>query len=163
MPGRWPDADMLPLGRLGPHPGEGQVRSTLFSRDEQRTLMTLWSIFRSPLIMGGDLPSSDEWTTSLLTNPEVIAVNQHSRDNHRVVADEHAAVWTARPESGNGYYVAVFNIGDEEQTIQYDCKQLGLPEGSFAVRDLWDARDPGKARSLMVKLRPHASALYRVQ
>jgi hypothetical protein len=38
-PGRWPDADMLPLGRLGPHPGEGQVRDTLFSRDEQRTMM----------------------------------------------------------------------------------------------------------------------------
>jgi len=161
--GRWPDADMLPLGRLGPHPGEGQARDTLFSRDEQRTMMTLWSIFRSPLVMGGDLQSSDEWTTSLLTNPEVIAVDQHSRDNHRVIADDNVAVWTARPDSGNGYYVAVFNIGDDERVIGYNWKQLGLPENSFTVRDLWDAKDLGKASSLKATLRPHASVLYRLQ
>ena len=78
---------MLPIGRLGPRPGEGDVRDTKFTRDEQITLMTLWSMFRSPLMMGGDLLSMDEWTTSLLTNPEVIALDQHSRDNHPVVND----------------------------------------------------------------------------
>jgi alpha-galactosidase len=162
-PGRWADADMLPLGRLGPHPGEGQVRDTLFSRDEQRTMMTLWSIFRSPLIMGGDLPSNDAWTTSLLTNPEVIAVDQLSKDNHAVIAGQHVAVWTARPESGRGFYVAVFNIGDDEQNIQYAWKQLGLPEGNLSVRELWETRELGRARSLSVKLKPHASVLYRVR
>ncbi|MGH9761274.1 MAG: alpha-L-fucosidase, partial [Blastocatellia bacterium] len=125
-PGRWPDADMLPIGRLGPHPGEGQLRNTLFTRDEQRTMMTLWSIFRSPLIMGGDLPSNDDWTTSLLINAEVIAVNQHSKENHAVISTNDVSVWTARPESGEGSYVAVFNISETEQTVQYGWSQLGL-------------------------------------
>src|SRR5882724_28695 len=75
-PGGWPDADMLPLGNLGPNPGADAVRDTRFTKDEQRSLMTLWSIFRSPLMMGGDLLSlsDDDWTTSLLTNPAVIEV-----------------------------------------------------------------------------------------
>jgi hypothetical protein len=154
---------MLPLGRLGPHPGEGPLRDTLFSHDEQRTLMTLWSMFRSPLIMGGDLVNCDQWTESLLTNPEVIAVDQHSRDNHAVVNGGGVAVWTARPETGAGHYAAVFNLADDERTIQYEWRQLGLPEGNLSVRDLWEARDLGKSRSLSVRLKAHASALLRVQ
>ena len=161
--GHWPDCDMLPLGRLGPHPGEGELRNTMFTRDEQRTLMTLWSIFRSPLIMGGDLLSNDEWTTSLLTNAAVLAVNQHSKDNRAVVNTPETAVWTARPKSGKGYYVAVFNTGETEQTIQYEWKAIGLPPHGHAIRDLWDGKDLGEAKSLVVKLPPHASVLYRVQ
>ncbi len=80
-PGHWPDADMLPIGRLEPTAGWGKPRVTRLTRDEQRTLLTLWSIFRSPLIMGGNLTLCDEWTESLLTNPEVIAVDQHSSEN----------------------------------------------------------------------------------
>jgi alpha-galactosidase len=170
-PGNWPDADMLPLGHLGPHPGDGEPRETRFTKDEQRTMMTLWSIFRSPLIMGGDLPSSDEWTTSLLTNPEVIAVDQHSHDNRAVLTTDTTAVWLAR--SGNyqfeeerggnqNYYVAVFNIGDSEQTIRYEWKDLGLKGASYNVRDLWERKNAGSAPSLTVKLRPHASVLYGV-
>lgn len=160
--GRWPDADMLPLGHLGPHPGDGEVRETRFTKDEQRTLMTLWSIFRSPLIMGGDLVSADEWTTSLLTNPEVIAVDQHSHENRAVITTENTALWLAQPESGDGYYLAVFNIGDSEQTILYEWKALGLVEKQYNVRDLWDRKNLGKAQALTIKLQPHASALYRV-
>jgi alpha-galactosidase len=63
---------MLPVGHLGLAPGWGKARDTQLTRDEQRTLLTLWSIFHSPLMIGGDLTSADEWTTSLLTNPEVI-------------------------------------------------------------------------------------------
>jgi len=161
-PGNWPDADMLPLGHLGPHPGDGELRETRFTKDEQRTMVTLWSIFRSPLIMGGDLLSMDPWTTSLLTNPEVIAVDQRSRENHAVVTTEKAAVWLARPTSEKGYYVAVFNLGDTEQTLHYDWKELGLPAASYKARDLWEHKKLGRAPSLSVKLQPHASALYRV-
>ncbi len=77
-PGHWPDADMLPLGYLGPSPGWGKARQTRLSPSEQRTMMTLWSIFRSPLMMGGDLPHNDAATTALLTNDEVLEVDQHS-------------------------------------------------------------------------------------
>src|SRR5271169_452917 len=62
QPGHWPDADMLPLGQLGPAPGWGKARETRLSHDEQRTLMTLWCIFPSPLMIGGELPSADDWT-----------------------------------------------------------------------------------------------------
>jgi alpha-galactosidase len=163
QPGRWPDADMLPLGRLGPHPGDGgEARATNLTHDEQVTLMTLWSIFRSPLMMGGDLPSSDEWTTKLLTNPEVLAVDQHSKDHRPVVSTDSAVVWTAKPDDGRGYYVAVFNLGDKEQTLTYDWTKLDLPKSSYAVRDLWNSQDLGNAASLKVTLRPHAAVLYRV-
>jgi len=161
--GNWPDADMLPLGNLGPHPGAGEPRNTRFTKDEQRTLMTLWAIFRSPLMMGGNLLSTDKWTESLLTNPEVIAVNQHSRDNRPLVTTDKIAVWRAQLESGQGYYVAVFNLGDSEQTISYSWKDLGLLEFAYEMRDLWRRKNLGVARSLVVKLQPHASVLYRVK
>ena len=162
-PGRWPDADMLPLGRLRPHPGEGEPRETEFTRDEQRTMLTLWSIFRSPLMMGGDLPSCDPWTTSLLTNREVIAVDQHSTENRPVITTDSTVIWTARPESGPGYYVAAFNISDREQEIRYDWKELQLPESIYEVRDLWSSTNLGAAKSLTAKLQPHAALLYRVK
>jgi alpha-galactosidase len=163
QPGRWPDADMLPLGHIGPHPGDGgPPRNTNLTHDEQVTMLTLWSIFNSPLIMGGDLPSSDEWTTKLLTNPEVLAVDQHSKDHKPVISTETAVVWTAAPEDGRGYYVAVFNLADKEQTLTYDWTKLGLPKSSYLVRDLWNSRDLGNAAVLKVTLRPHAAVLYRI-
>ncbi len=161
-PGHWPDADMLPLGYLGPRPGGGEPRKTKFTPDEQRTLMTLWSIFRSPLIMGGDLLSVDKWTESLLSNPEVIAVDQHSAGNHAVLTTDKTAVWLAQPENEHGYYLAVFNIGDNEQTVHYEWKDLGLTGSSYGLRDLWKRKNAGTAQSLTIKLRPHASVLYRL-
>jgi alpha-galactosidase len=161
-PGGWPDADMLPLGHLGPSPGAGEVRDTRFSKDEQRTMMTLWSIFRSPLMMGGDLPSTDAQTESLLTNPEVIAVNQQSHANRAVTNTESTAIWTAQPDQGDGYYLAVFNIGDNEQTIRYEWKDLGFTGGSYKLRDLWTRKNMGDAKELTVALKPHASAFYRI-
>jgi len=163
-PGGWPDADMLPLGRLGPSPGAGEVRDTRLTKDEQRTMMTLWAIFRSPLIIGGDLLSMDAWTTSLLTNAEVLAVDQRSRENKPVINTDSTAVWTAQPDDGNGYYVAVFNISDTEQTIRYSWKDLGMADGHYSVRDLWDGKNstvttPG----LKITLNPHASVLYWVK
>ena len=77
--GTWPDADMLPLGKLKVTDKEGGGTPTNFTPDEQQTVMTLWSIFRSPLIFGGDLPSNDAATTALITNEEVLEVNQHSQ------------------------------------------------------------------------------------
>jgi hypothetical protein len=162
-PGGWPDADMLPLGYLGPHPGEGEPRVTRFTPDEQRTLMTLWCVFRSPLIMGGNLTSSDASTTALLTNPEVLAVDQHSTDNHPVITTEKVAVWMARPQSGKGSYVAVFNLSDGETTARYAWKDLGIEDATHPIRDLWERKDMSAAKDLEVTLAPHASALYRIE
>ncbi len=101
-PGHWPDADMLPLGYLGPSPGWGKARQTRLSPAEQRTMMTLWSIFRSPLMMGGDLPHNDAETTALLTNDEVLAVDQHSTGGRAVLQSPVASVWTAEMTEREG-------------------------------------------------------------
>ena len=160
--GHWPDADMLPLGFLGPRPGQGKARQTNFTHAEQRTLMTLWSIFRSPLIMGGNLTRLDAWTAALLTNPEVIAVNQHATNVRAVVNDSQTAVWMAKPVSGGGVYIALFNLSDAQQTIRYPLQSIGLSGASYKVRDLWARRDLGTKDLLSVPLEPHASVLYRV-
>jgi len=162
-PGRWPDADMLPLGRIGPNPGDGgPARGSKLTHDEQITLMTLWCIFQSPLIMGGDLPANDEWTIKLLTNAEVLAVDQHASGRKPVVSSNTVAVWTSTPDDGRGRYVAVFNLADQEQILVNDWQKLGLRDASYSVHDLWSGQDLGDARVLKVTLRPHASALYRV-
>jgi alpha-galactosidase len=161
-PGHWPDADMLPVGYLGPVPGWGQARSTRLTQDEQRTLLSLWSIFRSPLMIGANLTRSDAFTASLFTNPEVLAVDQHSTGNHPVVQSAKTVVWTAAAEDGRGHYLAVFNLADSPRTVNYPWQALGLKPGKYRVRDLWERKDLGDESGLRVDLRPHASVLYRV-
>ena len=162
QPGGWPDADMLPVGYLGPAPGWGKARDTRMTHDEQRTLLTLWCMFRSPLMIGANLPRSDAWTTSLLTNPEVIAVDQHSKENRPVISTSSTVVWAARIEAGEDRYVAVFNLDEREQRIRYEWKELGLTGSSYDLRDLWERRDRGPAEALALTLAPHGSALYRL-
>jgi hypothetical protein len=152
---------MLPIGSLRPAAGWGEPRETRLTHDEQRTMLTLWSIFRSPLIMGGNLLQSDDWTTSLLTNAEVIAVDQHSRDNHPVITTDNIVIWMARPESGKDSYVAVFNISDTAQTVHYAWHDLGLMAPSYRLRDLWTHKDIGPAPAVEITVPPHASVLYR--
>ena len=161
-PGHWPDADMLPFGHLGPAPGWEKPRDTRLTHDEQKMLMTLWSIFPSPLMLGGDLPSADPWTQWLLTNPEVIAVDQHSTGNHPVINTDKAAVWLADSASDNSQYVAVFNLTESKAEMHYDWKDMGLPGRSYKLRDLWEHKDLGSATSLNADLPPHASLLYRL-
>ncbi len=162
-PGNWPDADMLAIGRLEPAPGWGDARASRLTKDEQRTLLTLWAIFRSPLIMGGNLLLCDEWTKSLLTNSEVIAVDQESRGNHAVETTEKSAVWVAEQAGDRGYYVAVFNRSDAPRSLRYTWKQLGLEGSHYALRDLWEHKDLEHATSIEVNLPAHASALYAVR
>jgi len=159
--GRWPDADMLPLGHLGPRPGQGEDRDTAFTQDEQRTVMSLWSIFRSPLIMGGNLTRMDDWTTRLLTNPEVLAVDQHSAGGRQVIAGDNAVVWRAQDGKG-GYYLAAFNLGEEARKLAWTWTQLGLPEATYHLRDLWEQKDTGTADKLSLSIPKHGSVLLRV-
>jgi hypothetical protein len=161
--GHYPDADMLPLGYLGPAPGWGAPRQTRLTHDEQRTFLTLWGIFRSPLMMGGDLPHNDAWTTSLLTNREFLEVDQHARETKVAVSSERDVVWTSTPEKGAGYYVAIFNRSEEPQTLHYTWAQLGIPEASYRLRDLWEHKELGAAKDVTVTLAPHASVLYRAR
>jgi hypothetical protein len=170
QPGRWPDADMLPFGYLGPHPGYGDARETKLTHDEQRSFFTLWCMFRSPLMWGGNPTKSDAWTVSLLTNKEVLDVDQHSTGNRAAMTNENFVVWTADdPHVDNvsgmhmrGRYVAVFNLQDSPQAVHVSWKDLALPEAKLPLRDVWEHRDLPVATSLEVTLPPHGCVLYRV-
>lgn len=167
--GHWPDCDMLPLGHIGIRQvdGDGADRLTRFTRDEQRTMMSLWSVFRSPLFMGGELRDNDEWTLGLLTNPEVLAVGQGgSRPRpvsvgRRGLRSRPGLAWTSDGPEGSAY-VALFNLGEEAIEGGASWDELGL-SGARSVRDLWDRRDLGSAEGrVSARLPPHGSALLRL-
>src|SRR3954469_19913816 len=96
-------------------PGLGRARYQ-FTPDEQRTVMTLWSIARSPLIMGGDLRHLDAPTLALLTNPEVLEVNQASSDNQPHFELDGTRIWSAKAENGD-HYLALFNTSKAEKLV----------------------------------------------
>jgi alpha-galactosidase len=155
--GHWPDADMLPIGYLGPRPGWGSPRQSRFTLGDTRTLLTLWSIARSPLILGSNLTAMDPQIESLVTNPEVIAVNQRSTGNRPVIETADTVVWTAVLD--NVHLVAVFNLSDSPTTITQTWKSLGLEKSSYRVRDLWQKEELGLQGSLRVSVPPHGSFL----
>lgn len=163
-PGHWPDADMLPLGRLnrrGPNPG--LERMTNFTSEEQKTMLTLWSIFRSPLMMGGDLIVLDNYTRMLLTNREVIQVNQKSENNRQLFRDGDKIAWVADIPGSTDKYLALFYNGDQPSAEFYvKLSDLGFSSGCI-VQDLWNGKSLGVYTSLMtVSIPAHGSGLYRI-
>jgi alpha-galactosidase len=163
-PNAWPDADMLPLGHIGIRAERGVDRQSLLTQDEQITLMTLWSIFRSPLMFGGDLPSSDEFTIKLLTNPEVLRINQTSCANRELFRHGDQIAWAADALDSNDKYLALFNIGEEPSVvIEVDVETLGLT-GKYSVRDLWNISDLGEFQGkLQQEVTRHGAKLFRLR
>jgi len=161
-PGAWPDADMLPLGRIGISAATGQSRRSNFTRDEQRTLMSLWSIAQAPLIFGGDLPSNDEFTESLITNDEVLAVDQTGAHGGAFAEEGDHIIWTADAPGGAKFF-AVFNVGDHAAAdIRVDWPALGMAP-NCTLRDLWQHADLGAIRDgYAFRLGPHSSGLYKL-
>jgi hypothetical protein len=161
--GAWPDADMLPLGRIGsPQGPDGGRRPTNFTHDEQVTLMNLWCMFRSPLIFGGDLPANDDFTLSLITNPEVLTVDQQSKSGHQSYAQGNIVAWIADAPQNGEKYLAIFNMGESAETVNQKWSTLGLTSQTAKARDLWAHKDFDSSDSIHVTLQPHASALYRI-
>ena len=109
-PGSWPDADMIPFGRLRRRGPFGEESNSRLTRDEQVTLMTFWCLARSPLIFGGDMPLNDASTESLLTNDEVLEANRSGSDPKPLFRKEDKVVWYSRAQDG-GIYIGIFNLG----------------------------------------------------
>jgi hypothetical protein len=157
-PGCWPDCDMLPLGKIGI--GFHHPHSTNFTRDEQRTLMTLWCVFRSPLMMGGALPESDEWTVSLLTNDEILDVQRNGGNPRQIRRNDEEAVWINTAPDG-AVNLALFNLGDERRTVRCPLSILGVRRAK--ARDLWAREDRGSLTDeASAGLDPHGAALFRL-
>lgn len=120
-PGHFPDADMLPIGIIDFN------RKTNFTKDEQYTLMSLWAIGRSPLIFGGDMTKLDDFTKEMLTNPEMLKVNQHSTNNRQVSRDKNLVVWTADVPNSKDKYVALFNAQSKGDNIDFKDANYASP------------------------------------
>ncbi|HEU5342483.1 glycoside hydrolase family 27 protein [Edaphobacter sp.] len=165
-PGNWPDADMLPLGYLGPVPGYGHERETRLTHDEQRTLMTLWSMARSPLILGANLTKLDAFTTSLLTNPDVIAIDQHSVENRMALHEGDIVAWTARAAGSSAHgteYLALFNVGDASAQVNTAFAKYGLTGKKYTVRDVWEKKDLGVKTTVSTAIPPHGVVLLKLR
>ena len=162
-PNHWPDADMLPLGRIRIHGYKGPERQSRFTPVEQRTLLTLWAIFRSPLMMGGDLPTLDAATLEMLTNPEMLAVDQNSSHNRELFTRGNQVAWAADVPGSRDKYLAVFNLDDQAATeVTVSWSELGLGK-KCAVRDLWEKKDLGVVDAAFApKIEPHGAGLYRI-
>ena len=161
-PGAWPDADMLPLGHIGLRAERGNARMTRFTQDEARTVVSLWSIAQCPLIFGGDLPTNDDFTLSLLTNDEVLAVDQRGSHGYPFWQSGSRVAWMADGENPREKYFGVFNTGDRAGELHVDWAAVHLPE-RLMLRDLWKHEDLGEVGAgYTFTIAPHASGLYRV-
>jgi hypothetical protein len=165
--GHWPDLDMLPLGYLGPRCEWHASGETTFTHNQQVAILSLWSIFPSPLMFGGNVRSlasdatTGPWTLALLTNEEVLAVNQDALGTHakRIAQQGSTEVW-ARDLSGGRKAVALFNTGAADATVSVSFSQLGVT-GTPAVRDLWHRADvAGMTTGLSVNVPYGGAVMY---
>lgn len=158
--GHWPDADMLPIGPI--NQVYDKANRTCFTRAEQRTMLTLWSILRSPLMIGGDMTGFDEFTMSLLTNRELLFVLNHSHSAHPIYrkrnGDTEACAWLATYENGD-FCIALFNLGETE-TIVDATVPFGM---AYTVLDIWNG-STAKINNgcISAVLPPHDAAIYRL-
>ena len=170
-PGNWPDDDMLPWGWLGPHPGWGKPRQSRETHDEQRTEFTLWAISRSPLILGANLTRLDDFTRSLITNEEVLALNQTAVESKPGPTPYSGSdklfpqrYWYARTGGPHPKeYLAVFNLADSPTASNLPWMLFYLADKPHAVFDVWNQKHIPSAGGLHVELPPHGCALFRVE
>ena len=162
--GHYPDADMLPLGNV-------RTRSngwTNFTETEQKTMMDLWAIARSPLMMGGHMPNNDAYTLSMLTNAELLEVNQHSINNHCIRIGSFP-LWMADVRNNSDeVYLAIFNRTNGTSSVQIQLNGIEIKNSSLGIkkckiRDLWSHSDLGEfTDSFTTDLPGHGSAIYKV-
>jgi hypothetical protein len=172
----WPDADMLPLGLLRMNGTGDWVAGLLeqdspdairneYSRlttDEKYTMINLWCIFRSPLMFGGYLPENDSFSTELITNKEVLYVNQRSTRNRPLFRNDEVVIWTADDKNSSDKFISFFNISEEEKMIELDFRDLGLRGDEYTVRDLWNSEEKPYQTAVNIEVPSHGSYLGRI-
>ncbi len=158
-PGHWNDPDMLVVGYVG----WGQPHPTRLSPDEQYTHITLWSLLAAPMLLGCDLEQLDEFTLNLLTNDEVLAVNQDPLGKQGLFISEEGdlRVYAKDLEDGTKA-VGLFNLGGSPAHVSVSWRDLHI-SGVQGVRDLWRQRDLGEFESeFRLLVAPHGAELVRV-
>lgn len=149
-PGAWADADMLPVGWIALRAERGSERLSRLTLDEQRTMLTLWCISRSPLMLGCDLPSSPPETLDLLTNTDLLEVHQASVNNRELLRDGDLVLWAAESPTSDHRFVAVFNTGREELIRKLPLADLGLTDDDRSDRLKWRAREAWSGKDAVI-------------
>ncbi len=159
--GCYPDCDMLPLGYLGK--GFGEERITNFTKDEQQTMITLWCLFGSPLMLGAEMTKLDDFTLSLLTNKKVLAMLTPDCKPKQISLDDTMAIWFASNNKTNKKYIALFNLSDEIANISVNLEELDILKTEVTLTDLWTNNSSKNVNKIISKeLAPHASAVYEI-
>lgn len=169
--GTWPDADMIPIGRLNlsgypsshGHPSHNHVEHVCrLTNAEQRALMSLWCIIRSPLMWGGDPLSCSKETMSLLTNVDVLTLISESRNNRQIYERRDSRVWIADIEGSDAKYIGLFNLKDDDAQVLFELFWDGL-SGRYSYVDLWDDSKFGVIEErFTVELKAHEGRLYKI-
>jgi hypothetical protein len=163
-PGNWPDADMLPIGELRPVPGDGEPRTTRLTRTEQQTLLTLWAMARSPLVLGANLTLLSDETYKLITNADLIRIDQTATRSGQVLHDGDIVVWTADlpPDSPDGTIaLAFFNTGESQVVLDSSFEAYNLEAATYRIKDVWTGKTTNKVKSVeSLTLEPHACVLW---
>jgi alpha-galactosidase len=161
--GAYPDGDMLPLGHLGIKAERGVDRQSLFTKDEQYTVITLWSIFKSPLMFGGDLPTSNSIAISLLTNKEVLQLLNYSTNNREVFHENDKIAWIADDSKTGDKYIALFNAADSAQTVNLSLALCCKIHEKYLLKNLWTGKKEVKSADIISTLiNPHGTVLYKL-
>jgi hypothetical protein len=162
-PGHWPDVDMIPFGHIGIKCTiAGPDRQTRFTTNEQITVMSLWALAPSPLMLGNNLPDTDAWTLSLLTNDEVLAVNQDplGLPAKRVAQSEGAEIWVKELKDGSKA-IGLFNRSAAAQDVELAWNDAGLI-GRQELRDLWMRKSLGIMKErYTLRVPSHGAVLLR--
>ena len=159
-PGHWNDPDMLVVGKVGWGPS---LHPSRLKPNEQITHISLWCLLSSPLLIGCDMSNMDAFTVAVLTNDEVLAVNQDplGKPAGRILKSGHTEVW-ARPLFDGAAAVGLFNRGNEPAKVKVSWSDLKR-EGPQAVRDLWQCKDLGEqAEGYEATVPPHGTVLVKV-
>ena len=160
-PGHWPDCDMIQIGKISKRGPVGPERYSRFTADELVTHMTFWCIYRSPLMLGGNLPDNRELEDRLFSNEEVLRVNQEGAHPRQLYKQDGGMVWVSDAADG-GKYVALFNISEAEKEVGVDLRQLGWKK-DVKVRDLWKQQDAGTYKKEYKRTIPaHGSILLKI-
>ena len=161
--GHWPDLDMLPVGIIGTRSGDaGNTRRSRFTKDELQTLMTLWCMFRSPLILGGDVTQLGADEKKLITNETLLNIDQNSKGGKQLFADKNSVIYSAEDATVNKKYLAYFNVSDNKLNISYSLKNLGL-EKNVHIKEVWknaDFKSISTEGDWRAEISPHGVALF---
>lgn len=160
--GHWPDCDMIQIGKLSKRGPVGPERYSRFTEDELYTHMSFWCLYRSPLMLGGNLPENREIEEKLFTNDEVLAVNQHGENPKQLYKKDGSMVWVSNVQNSKDMYVGLFNISDSAHDVSIDFAALGF-KGKVVVRDLWQKKDLGTFRkTYKQQINAHGAVLLKL-